>query len=775
MPRKALQTEFRLASAGTMAYIDLLAGDLIDYHKLPRYSIESDPVGLEYQLPHLPDEWMFDDRDVFIRDSRVVLGGAYRGLYALKAANLYMEWELGGKSSFRLSVSRIDRTSRQVRFLTSIDNLRYGFLELENLAPFSRPFDLTRTMVAPASPTDRKALAELCRPIREVIFALAQRAADVDLDAILHGVATARERMDQHVTEAYERRAAAAGGGAAGIAPPVAAIADAGAVPRPFTFFLQNPSAEPSNLQEVANKAFSVYVMETGLSVADAESAIRGYAVRHRDEVVAADFADKLGNCVVEVGGGSRMKLLGFLEQGVLTLNEARNAVLGIPRQPLPAPPVGMGAAGGAGGVTSNTRAMSGLSLTESVSGVRGAMTTALMNTADISSLKERMLEALRVAKWRFDRAITEKDVRAVGDMFLVIDDVLLAIQPTVRASVGSFDAIEEAHLVASANFASWIDEIVSHPDEKFREQCIAKLVWRGEGPILRYWITPNIAQKLLLALNQEKSELEEFIVESEWTPKEPINIAALLISRYLSTPGDENVVFLKRAISSYPTDNLLRFLLEGGVPVTVDLYKYALETGHYMAATLVGIKLSGPERMRVDEEMYKSITNNINWSYKEVAEQLLTRLNKLFNASEEDESAPYVGSLKVKLSQLVTQLQADLAGGRWRLYSIDELGSLQAIAFNKEPDEGKAELLAIIGANNDLVKHVVNARAQVLLTRLDDVFKAAEFFSFSGVEDKILKPLKARLLTASSLEPFPELVFNPRDRGVYNKLSLVR
>ncbi len=129
------------------------------------------------------------------------------------------------------------------------------------------------------------------------------------------------------------------------------------------------------------------------------------------------------------------------------------------------------------------------------MSGVGSAVAT-LMRSADPSTLKARILSALSEAKPRFDRAIAEKDVRGVGNMFLVIDEALLTINPSVRASVGSWDVIDAAHQAASKDFAVWMDMIVTHPDEKFREQCIAKLIWRGEGPILRHWITPAIAQK---------------------------------------------------------------------------------------------------------------------------------------------------------------------------------------------------------------------------------------------------------------------------------------
>lgn len=95
MPRKATQHEFRLASAGTRTRVELLPGDVIAYDALPSYTIKSEAVGGgDYQLPHLPDEWMFDDRDIFIRDVREELGGSYRGLRALKAGNLYMEWAI---------------------------------------------------------------------------------------------------------------------------------------------------------------------------------------------------------------------------------------------------------------------------------------------------------------------------------------------------------------------------------------------------------------------------------------------------------------------------------------------------------------------------------------------------------------------------------------------------------------------------------------------------------------------------------------------------------
>ncbi len=81
----------------------------------------------------------------------------------------------------------------------------------------------------------------------------------------------------------------------------------AGGIPatRAFAFFVENPTAEPLNLQELANKLFSIYVTEFGLSFTDAEVVIRAYAARYRAEVSAADFADKLGNCVVEMGGRS--------------------------------------------------------------------------------------------------------------------------------------------------------------------------------------------------------------------------------------------------------------------------------------------------------------------------------------------------------------------------------------------------------------------------------------------------------------------------------------
>ncbi len=68
-----------------------------------------------------------------------------------------------------------------------------------------------------------------------------------------------------------------------------------------------------------------------------------------------------------------------------------------------------------------------------------------------------------------------------------------------------------------------------------------------------------------------------------------------------------------------------------------------------------------------------------------------------------------------------------------------------------------QAELKAIIDANNNLVKRVMKARAQVLLTRLEDVCKACDS---AVMENQVLKPLRAKLLAADSLEPFPESSF---------------
>lgn len=773
MPRKALPTEFTQTSAGTRTRVELLPGELIAFDKVPHYTIASERVGSEYQLPQLPDEWMFGDRDMYIRDSTPSLGGAYRGMRALKAGNLYMEWEIGGKGSFGVRVYRIDSASRQVRFLTGIDNYRFGSLVLEDIVPFHRELDLLRTIVGSRlSLEQRRNFNAFCMPIREGIYGLAQGAADVDSAAIIQGIIAARAQMDMLVAEAHARLAAGAAAGAGGIVAPVGgaggAAGGASSV-RPYIFFIENPAAEPANLQELANKLFSIWVENIGLSITDTEGAIRAYAAKHRVEVFAADFPDKLGNCIVEIGGGSRTKLLGYFDSGVSSIHEARNGAMGISSEPLPFTDTSWmtGAGGAAGGRPANSRAL-GASLTESVSRV-GRAATALVRGADSSTLQEKMLTALAGAKPRFDRALAEKDPRAVGNIFLVMDEALFAIQPSVRASVGSWDAIDAAHRAASISFASWVDAIVTHPDEKFREQCIAKLVWRGEGPILRYWITPTMAQKLLLALNQDKDELKDFQTDSEWTPKESINLAALLTSRYLTIPCVENQAFLKHAITSYPKTMLFKFLIEGGVPVTADLYKFALENGHYMAATLMASNLTSRECMWVSVAVHKAKMEEINSGYDETAKSLLNRLNILINYNGEDESVPCIGSTSVQQSMLVAELKGGLTARQLKLRSIKELDDRATRNFKKESKASQDELVSIIEANNDLVRHIVNARSQVLLTRLNDVIDACGSLVMVRA---VLEPLKAHLLAKDKLEPFSEVVFSNYERRMYDNVK---
>ncbi len=216
-----------------------------------------------------------------------------RNFVKAKLGKLYIEYCPGGKGSFMLSISIIDKHNKQLKPLFNYDGARHSHLDFESLVPLSlAAFYPSMTSVMTPMNEQKRVLLEKANAVKKLLITLALGGDVVPVDFYTH-LSSLLSSMEKSAPDAMQIQAALDNNGAnKGKTAAIENIqrTDQHQQNNDISAFMHNVSLLPQNINELAAKIAAYFYFTLGLSNNELKYLIYEYFNYNRIEIASLNI-----------------------------------------------------------------------------------------------------------------------------------------------------------------------------------------------------------------------------------------------------------------------------------------------------------------------------------------------------------------------------------------------------------------------------------------------------------------------------------------------------